>query len=135
MPQNPARRQYPNAPAVFVFDDELLALYNISLKRILFIYECLLEIPGLEIRKGDVIEELTEATREYGTTRLVTVESVAPRFKELVQRLRHEKKFSVEVLETPAFIEMDEEETANLDLKRFSRYWQAVRARALNIAK
>lgn len=130
-PHSPARRTYPTAPAVFVFDDELLAQYNLSFKRLLFLYECLLEIPNLQIRKGNVVEELAQAALEHDTTRLVTVYTVAPRFQELLNRLRREKKLGVEVLDVAPFIEMDEEEEASLDLRRFSRYWQVMRDRAL----
>ncbi len=51
-PHNPALAAYPDAPAVFVFDEELLEQYQVSFKRLVFIYECLLEIPNLQIRKG-----------------------------------------------------------------------------------
>jgi hypothetical protein len=35
---------YPNAPAVFVFDRPTLKLYDLSLKRVLFLYESLLRV-------------------------------------------------------------------------------------------
>ncbi|MFN0122362.1 MAG: hypothetical protein ACKV2V_17855, partial [Blastocatellia bacterium] len=75
-PHSPALQAHPAAPRVFVFDEALLSQYHLSLKRIAFMYECLLEIPRIEIRKGDVAAELAAVAREHGCTRIVTVESL-----------------------------------------------------------
>jgi hypothetical protein len=130
-PRSPALTAFPEAPRVFVFDEALLEDYGISFKRIVFLYECLLEIEGIEIRRGDVAEELAAAAEETGCSRIVTVESVAPRFRRFVERLRQEKGFSVEVLPLEPFVPLDEEEEAALDLARFSRYWRTVSGRAM----
>ena len=130
-PHNPALATYPDAPVVFVFDDELLEQYQISFKRLVFIYECLLEIPNLQIRKGAVVEELALAAITLGCDGIVTVDSVAPRFYQLCRQLRREKKVAVEVMELEPFVQFANDE--ELDLKRFSRYWQAVSRQAMRL--
>ncbi|MFN0120466.1 MAG: hypothetical protein ACKV2V_08190 [Blastocatellia bacterium] len=132
-PHSPALQAYPAAPRVFVFDEELLGHYRLSLKRIVFMYECLVEIPRVEIRKGEVVAELVEAAREHDCTRLVTVESIAPRFAQLRARLQDEHNLSVEVLPPEPFVELSQTEQARLDLKRFSRYWVPIKAKALTL--
>jgi hypothetical protein len=45
--------QYPTAPAIFVWDDVVLRGYGLSLKRMVFLYECLLDL-NVAIYRGDV---------------------------------------------------------------------------------
>lgn len=56
-PFNPALQAYPDAPRIWVWDEELLEEWQLSLKRIAFIYECLLELPVV-MRRGDVASEV-----------------------------------------------------------------------------
>lgn len=116
-PQNPALQQYASAPALFVWDEALLAQWQISLKRIVFMYECLLELP-VTIRRGNVVEELRAFAGEHHSTRIVTTESVSPRFRELRQQLTHTHE--VEVLPVEPFVRYSGE----FDLRRFARYWK-----------
>ena len=132
-PHSPALQAHPDAPRVFVFDDAVLARYQVSLKRIAFLYECLLEIPRIEIRRGKVVAELANAAREHDCTRIVTVESVAPRFARIGKALQREHNLSVEALPLEPFVELSAQETARLDLKRFSRYWNPLKAKALSL--
>jgi hypothetical protein len=116
---NPAFQKYPQAPALFVFDEEEIETEAWSLKRIAFLYECLLEMP-VEIARGVVVAELSQALRSLGLKKIVTVHSVSPRFAELRRRL--EMAIPVEVLPAVPFVDY----RGNLDLKRFSRYWKRV---------
>ncbi len=118
-PTNPALLAYPDAPAVWVWDEELLRQWQISRKRIVFIYECLLELP-VEIRRGNVVQELTQAMHEQGAKQLVTTHSPSPRFKQIVQALS--QQFTLEILPLPPLVPPQK----YVDLKRFSRYWKAV---------
>ncbi len=129
-PHSPALQQYPKRPAVYVFDKEVLI--NISLKRITFVYECLLEIPAIQIRKGVVATELIVAMQENHCQRIITITSVAPRFKQTVTTLRR-KNIEVEILPAPAFVNLSLAETQQIDLKRFSRYWQQVKRQAMSL--
>ena len=116
-PENPAFAAYPGAPAIFVWDDDLLAQGQISIKRVLFLYECLLELP-VEIRRGDVAGEVLGFAEDRGVRRVVTVESVSPRFAQIRRKIEH--FLPVEVLPLPPFVEYE----GDFDLKRFSRYWR-----------
>jgi hypothetical protein len=129
-PNSPALQTYPDAPRVFVFDE---AATPVSLKRIVFQYECLLEIPRIEIRRGEVTAELSQAAREYDCQRIVTVASVAPHFAQVVSTLQRSHKLSMTVLAVEPFLELSPSEADRLDLKRFSRFWHAIKGRALNL--
>ncbi|MDZ4770745.1 MAG: hypothetical protein SGJ24_16585 [Chloroflexota bacterium] len=123
-PDNPALLAYPDAPAIFVWDDALLASMGIALKRIAFMYECLLEMP-VTIRRGDVVEAVARFAVAHGSDRVITVESVSPRFRTICTTLA--SQVSLEVLPIEPFVEYD----GAIDLKRFSRYWRVVRDNAL----
>lgn len=116
-PTNPALTTYPDAPALFVWDDTLLTEYDISLKRLVFMYECLLEMP-VTIRRGDVAAELINFAREHGADAIITTASPSPRFHKICKALR--KTTDVSMLEVEPFIDYD----GHFDLKRFSRYWR-----------
>lgn len=116
-PGNPALAAAPGAPAIFVFDDALLDTYAVTLKRLVFLYECLLELP-VTIRRGDVAEQVLAFAHDHGAERILTTPSPAPRFLEIGQRLDAELPVTV-VPEVP-FLAYD----GHLDLRRFSRYWK-----------
>ncbi|MCS7030118.1 MAG: hypothetical protein NZL92_01110 [Gloeomargarita sp. SKYG116] len=116
-PTNPALATYPSAPAVWVWDDELLRAWRISRKRIVFIYECLLELP-VEIRRGDVVTEIRAFAQEKGAQKVVTTSSPSPRFQRFCRELA--QTLEVEVLPVPALVPV----TPGMDLQRFSRYWK-----------
>jgi hypothetical protein len=132
-PRSSVLQRWPTARRLFVFDDEILDRYRVSFKRIVFLYESLLEIEGIEIRRGETVSVLLEAAAESDTSRLVTIESVAPGFRRMVQRLKTEGPLTVEVISPEPFISLARGEADRLDLKRFSRYWQAVKGRALSL--
>jgi hypothetical protein len=119
-PKHPALQRYPQAPALWVFDQALLQEAQISFKRIVFLYECLLELP-VTLRKGDVVTELLRFVAEHGGDRLVTCASPSPRFAQY--RASLERHLPVEVLPDAPFIAYD----GPLDLKRFSRYWKVAK--------
>lgn len=119
-PTNPALLAYPGSPALFVFDGALIASWRLSLKRIVFMYECLLEMP-VTIRKGDVVEQLTSFAEAYKARRIVTTPSPSPRFEAICAALR--QKFEVEIVEGEPFLDY----SGKLDLARFSRYWQTAK--------
>lgn len=54
---DPALRAHPGLPAVFVFDQPLLARLRLSGKRLVFLSEALAEL-DVEVRLGDPVEEL-----------------------------------------------------------------------------
>jgi hypothetical protein len=113
-------------PAVFVFDEAWIADERLSLKRIVFLMECLAELPGVEVRRGDVVTEVTAVARRIGATRIQTARSPLPRLKRQGEKLGQQQlgrqlttRLSVECLDPEPFVEL----TGRVDLKRFSRYW------------
>lgn len=116
-PNNPALKEYPNAPAIWVWDEALIEEWQLSLKRITFIYECLLELP-VAIRRGDVATEVLAFAKEHNATLVATVESPSPRFNAICEEI--ERSIELEIFELEPFFEYD----GYIDLKRFSRYWK-----------
>ena len=117
-------RENLETPAIFVFDDVLLREYSISLKRLTFIYECLLEMPVI-IRRGDVVQEVLHFLKQQGATGVETVYSPSPGFAEIVKRLEREVD-ELRIYHPPAF-----SENRAYVLRRFSRYWKKAKASAL----
>lgn len=115
-PHGPALAANPGAPAIWVWDDALLAEWQLSLKRITFIYESLLELPVV-IRRGDVAAEVRRFAATHSATRIATTDSPSPRFAALVADLR--RTHPVDVLPVAPFLDYD----GRIELKRFSRYW------------
>jgi hypothetical protein len=116
-PYNPALQQYQQVPALWVWDDALIAQSQIGLKRLTFIYECLLELP-VEIRRGNVAEEVLAFAREHNSNLVVTTDSPSPRFDHICVQI--EKSVNLQVLSIEPFFDYDED----IDLRRFSRYWK-----------
>ena len=116
-PYNPGLEKYPDAPAIWVWDEALIEEWQLSLKRIAFIYECLLELPVV-IRRGDVVQEILAFAKEHDANLVVTANSPSPRFDDICNQI--ESFIAVQVLEVEPFFDYD----GYVDLKRFSRYWK-----------
>ena len=101
-------------PAVFVFDEAWLREECVSLKRVVFMYECLLDLPGVEVWKGDVVAEVRRFAQAHGAERVVSGRSPLPRIR------RQGEALGVEWLEPEPIVTLPDE----VDLKRFSRYWR-----------
>lgn len=127
-PYGPALKTVQDAPAIFVWDDELLSMWRISFKRITFIYECLLELP-VTIRRGDVASEVLRFALDHGASRIVTAESPSPRFRQIGSKISQSMPSGsrLEVMREKPFVS----ERDRVDLKRFSRYWRAVQSEAM----
>lgn len=114
-------------PAIFVWDDALLAEWNISFKRIVFIYECLLELP-VSIRRGNVAEEVYQFASEYQATTILTSFSPSPQHRTIIEEIQTKQPaIDIQITKDDAFIDYD----GYIDLKRFSRYWKKVQKYAL----
>lgn len=116
-PYNPALQQYLDAPAIWVWDEVLIEEWQLSLKRLTFIYECLLELP-VAIRRGDVASEVLAFAQEHNASKVVTADSPSPRFDAICKAI--ERSVKLEVLQVEPFFEYE----GYVDLKRFSRYWK-----------
>lgn len=128
-PRHPVFLQASGAPALFVWDDALLQEWRISLKRVLFMYECLLEIP-VTIRRGDVAMEVLRFAQEHSAARILTPSSPSPRHRWWCQRIAAlmPDTTSLQLVPDEPFVPDD----YPYDLKRFSRYWQAARNHVLD---
>ena len=115
-PANPALVAWPGRPAVFVFDDALIAAGGLSLKRLGFLYECLLELP-VTIRRGDVAAEVLAFARRHNADGVVTTAAIDPRFTPLRQTIA--AALPLAVLPVEPFVALETN-----DLRRFSRYWR-----------
>lgn len=118
--ESAAFREYPTAPALFVWDDVVLRGYGVSLKRLVFMYECLLDLP-VEMVRGDVATQLVAFATRHGADTIVTMDTPAPRFAQIVATLR--QTHTVLILSDPPLVAVDKP----VDLGRFSRFWQNVR--------
>ncbi|MEH2242237.1 hypothetical protein [Nostoc sp.] len=116
-PYNPVLQKYPDAPAIWVWDKALIEEWQLSLKRLAFIYECLLELPVV-IRRGDMAQEILAFAEEHDANLVVTANSPSPRFDDICNQM--EGSIKVEVLEVEPFFDYE----GYIDLKRFSRYWK-----------
>lgn len=119
---NPALRAHPDRPALFVFDRSLIEGSAgqgpaISLKRLGFLYECLLDLP-VALRAGAVAEELLAFAARHGADGVVTSRAVDPRFAALSATIG--AALPLQVLEPEPFVQLE----GPVDLRRFSRYWK-----------
>ncbi len=121
---NPALLTYPDAPAIYVWDEDMLHRNQLSLKRIVFVYECLLELPVV-IRKGNTADVLTEFAVEHNSSTIVSVKSISPRFQHHCQSLS-KKGLTLELLTPKPFVSY----SGKRDLKRASRYWRQIQSYA-----
>lgn len=124
---DPALEENPGAAPIFVFDAARMESEGTTFKQVVFLYECLLDVPGVAIRRGDEVEEIAGFAAEKGASVVATTYSVSPRFARTVGDLR-DAGLEVEIVRPPEFVVAPE----NLDLKRFSRYWRRVKKRAMN---
>jgi deoxyribodipyrimidine photo-lyase len=104
----------PVTPAHYIFDPSQLDRDAWSLKRIQFVYECLLELP-VTIHKGDTVNLLT---RLAAGAPIVTIDTPDPWLRVCIQTLR--ACGTVEVIPPEPFVNFREP----VDLRRFSRYWR-----------
>ncbi len=118
-PASPALSSHPAAPAIFVWDDNLLDAWAISFKRLLFLYESLLELPVV-IRRGEVAGEVLRYVAEQGGDGVITNASASPHFTALRRQI--EAKYPVLVATQDPFVTQQGE----VDLRRFGRYWRKV---------
>ncbi|MFB8789083.1 MAG: hypothetical protein U7123_09595 [Potamolinea sp.] len=82
-----------------------------------FIYECLLELP-VTIRRGDVLAEVVVFVKENGADGVATTDSPSPRFDAICGGIEAALSIEVEVWSPEPFVNYD----GYINLKRFSRY-------------
>ena len=117
---------HPDSAAVFVWDREWAETERISLKRLVFLAECLAEMPPhVEICVGDMAANLLEAANRSGATHVIAQRTPDPRLQAAATTIsRH---LPVIWVDPPEFVSGSRE----FDLKRFSRYWQRAQPSAM----
>ena len=120
-PANPALLAHPGRPALFVFDAALIESNQLSLKRLGFLYECLLELP-VTIRRGNVAAEVLAFAARHGADGVVTTAAVDPRFAVISAAIA--AALPLVVLPVEPFVTLAPDSRGRNDLGRFSRYWK-----------
>jgi deoxyribodipyrimidine photo-lyase len=115
---SPAASRFPETPRLFVVDDDWLAAEQPSLKRLVFLFECLAEIPGIEVVAGDPREIVPARAAAQGCDAVAVAESSCPR-----QRAASDAIAAVIPVLTQAWPRFCDRSRVR-DLGRFSRYWQ-----------
>ncbi|NBV44643.1 MAG: hypothetical protein EBR86_03130, partial [Planctomycetia bacterium] len=121
----PAAARHPDAPRLFVIDPAWLAAERPSRGRVVFLLECLAEIPGLEVVRGDPTVLLPERAGHHGCDGVALASTSCPRLRRAAERIA--ATLPVEVVDWPPLVDA----APVRDLGRFSRYWDKVSRSAL----
>jgi len=108
-------RAGPGSSACFIWDEAYLKQMDYGFKRLVFIYETLIELP-LIIFRGDRFDCLSRLAGE-GSGRVLVPDTPNPALQQTINCLRRD--FEVEVVADRPFVSLAREP----DLKRFFRYW------------
>jgi len=120
-----AAAAHPDAPRLFVLDPDWLAAERPALKRLVFLWECLADVPRVEIHLGDPRAILPRRARAFGCDGIAVTETPCPRVRAAAAEVA--RTLPVAVHEWPAFCDSSRVN----ELGRFSRYWQKVSRSAL----
>jgi deoxyribodipyrimidine photo-lyase len=121
----PAAAAHPAAPRIFVVDADWLAAERPALKRLVFLWECLADVPGVEIHVGDPRGILPARAAACGCDGIAVADTPCPRVRAAAAAIA--RTLPVAVHEWPAFCDR---RRVN-DLGRFSRFWQKVSRSAM----
>ncbi len=132
---SPAATAHPQAPRLFVIDPEWISQERPSLNRLIFLFECLADIPGVEVVLGDPHEAVPARARAHGCEQIVMTETPCPRIRRAVAAIESasadlsegRKPLPVAVVPWPRFCDRSRVR----DLGRFSRYWREVEHSAM----
>ena len=122
---SPAAAAFPDAPRLFVLDPAWLAAERPSLKRLVFLCECLADVPGIEMLLGDPHAIVPAHAAALGCDGIAISETPCPRTRRTVAAIAATQH--VATVLWPPFCDRSRVR----DLGRFSRYWQQVSTSAL----
>ena len=122
---SPAAAAFPDAPRLFVLDPAWLAAERPSLKRLVFLCECLADVPGTEMLLGDPHAVVPAHAAALGCDGVAISETPCPRTRRTVAAIAATQH--VATVPWPPFCDRSRVR----DLGRFSRYWQQVSTSAL----
>ena len=125
-PASPTLALHADAPATFIWDTGWLIPNHISMKRVMFLAECLQEMPGpIDVRVGDPAEHLLAAARSAQADYILAQRTPDPRLNAAAAQV--ERHVPVVWFNPPPFVEA----SRGFDLKRFSRYWKRAQSGAM----
>ncbi len=132
---SPAAAAHPEAPRIFLIDPEWIATERPSLNRLLFLFECLADVPRVEVFLGDPRHSIHERARAHGCDGVVLAETPCPRVRRTAAAIQtvpadpaaDGASLPVVTLPWPRFCDR----STVKDLGRFSRYWQQVGSSAM----
>lgn len=115
-PEHQMVRDYGDAPRIYVFDVGYLQRWKISKHRVQFVYESLLEIPGIEIYKGETVPVLRELIERYKPSEVVTTETP----NHIIKGWQDEVQKYVDLVVYPEIYPVTDKSSP----RRFARYWK-----------
>lgn len=116
-PYSVALQAAPDAPAVWIWDDAALERQRWTLKRLVFLSECLAELP-VEIYRGPTQATMQQLLKQHQRSGVITTVTPDPSLKQHIDQLEAERP--VAVLPEPGLLSRE----MNLPLSRFSNYWR-----------
>ena len=122
---SPAAIRHPDSPRLFVIDEAWLDAERPAVKRLVFLFECLADSPGVEVFAGDPRVIVPERAAAHGCDAVAVAESSCPRQRAAADAIAAE--LPVMTLPWPTFCDRSRVR----DLGRFSRYWQKAGTSAL----
>jgi deoxyribodipyrimidine photo-lyase len=122
---SPAASEFPGSPRMFVIDRAWLESERPSLKRLVFLWECLADVSGLEVHVGDPRVILPARAASFACDGIAVAETSCPRVRAVATELA--PTMPLTVCRWPAFCDR----SRVTDLGRFSRYWQKVSGSAM----
>lgn len=125
-PNHPIFTHYAGAPAVFIFDDAMWSRHPAARKRIMFIYESVLELP-VTIHKGDTLAILREQLKATNTTALAIPHTVDTRIRTLAHQLESEG-IPVDWVRAPSLAD----KVVSPMPRRFFQFWNRVKKQVMH---
>ncbi|MFM7107370.1 MAG: FAD-binding domain-containing protein [Planctomycetaceae bacterium] len=124
-PAGPALAGRTDRPALFVVDPTWLAAERPALRRLVFLFECLADVPDVSVLVGDPRTLVPARARALGCDGVTVADTPCPRVRGAAAAIARE--MPVAVAAWPRFCDHARAD----DLGRFSRWWNRVRATAL----
>jgi len=122
---SPAAAAHPDAPRLFVIDPAWLADERPTIKRLVFLFECLADVAEVEVRVGPPGEIVPIRAAALGCDGVVLAETPCPRVRHAAEAIA--AVLPVSVHDWPPF----GDQLRVRDLGRFSRYWQQMARSAM----
>lgn len=116
------QRQDSDTRLIYIWDDAYLKSQGYTLKRLVFIYESLIETP-VQILKGNTLEVL----KDLQPNKVLTFNTPDTRIKALIDKVS--KELNLELIDQKSFVDLPNKEIG----KRFFKYWNQAKKSAFYI--